>query len=119
MLTMQQTSGLSQSYSRRRNSVPNGQIQRLLEFANMQMAAEAFLSRVEDLTINRPPEELVLGRLQDGNFHSGKFTPSQAQEFVNKYEVLAQYRNDPLLPSGAGFSGTLLKNRLSGELTLS
>jgi hypothetical protein len=35
----------------------NGQIRQLLEFANLQMAAEAFLSRPGDTVPDRPNEE--------------------------------------------------------------
>jgi Ca2+-binding RTX toxin-like protein len=97
----------------------HGQINRLLEFANMQMAAEAFLSQIGDDIPNLPPAGQVRARLVAGNFHASKFMPVQAQQFVDTYEVLAQYRNDPLLPSGSGFSGTLFKHKATGELTLS
>lgn len=60
----------------------------------------------------------VRERLIEGNTHASHFTPTQAADFVNEYTVLAQYRNDPLLPGGTGFSGTLFKSK-SGELTLS
>ena len=40
----------------------NGQINQLLEFANMQMAAEAFLARADDNVPNRPPEEQIVIR---------------------------------------------------------
>jgi hypothetical protein len=33
----------------------NGQISKLLEFASMQMAAEAFFSQFADATLNKPP----------------------------------------------------------------
>jgi Ca2+-binding RTX toxin-like protein len=107
--------------------VANKQISRLLEFINMQMGAEAFLSQSSDDTPNRPPEQQVEQRLVQGNTHISKFTPVQAGAFVRDYEVLTQYRNDPLLAGGAGFSATLFRCRVSdharglveGELTLS
>ncbi len=96
----------------------NSQIQKYLEFANMQMATEAFLLRATDN--GALPDNLeIVGRLNTGNTHASKFTAGQAEDFVSRYEVLAQYRNDPLLGGGAGFSGTLFKNRSTGELTLS
>lgn len=97
----------------------NEQILQLLEFANLQMAAEAFLSQSGDLIPGRPPEGEIETRLEDGNTHNSRFTSVQAQRFVDTYEVLAQYRNDPLLGGGSGFSGTLFRNRTTGELTLS
>jgi len=45
----------------------NGQINKLLEFANMQMAAEAFLSQQQDPIPNRPSPGDVLDRLIEGN----------------------------------------------------
>ena len=99
----------------------NGQINKLLEFANMQMAAEAFLARALDAVPNKPPDDQaeIASRLVLGNTHASKFMPVQAEQFTAQYEVLAQYRNDPLKAGGTGFSGTLFKNRETGELTLS
>lgn len=99
----------------------NGQIGRLFEFANMQMAAEAFLSRAGDQVPNAPPEDQIKRRLEEGNTRTNFFTPVQATQFTAQYEVLAQYRNDPLQlnSTGTGFSGTLFRNKTTGELTLS
>ncbi|OGA04114.1 MAG: hypothetical protein A3H35_09190, partial [Betaproteobacteria bacterium RIFCSPLOWO2_02_FULL_62_17] len=94
-------------------------IERLLEYANQQLAAEAFLSRFDDDEPGRPPENRILARLQSGNGHASKFVFSEAEKFAAEYEVLAQFRNDSLLAGGSGFSGTLFKRRDSGELTLS
>jgi len=94
----------------------NGQLNRLLDFANMQMAAEAFLSQSVDDTPNRPPESELRTRLEDGNTHTSKFMPAQAEQFVAQYEVLTQYRNDSLLPGKTGFSGTLFRNRATANL---
>lgn len=96
----------------------NNQINRLLEFASMQMAAEAFLVEGGDQGIIQP-DNVIRTRLERGNFHLSKFMPVQVEQFITQYEVLAQYRNDPLLPGGSGFSATLFKNRLTEELTLS
>ncbi|MEX2164957.1 MAG: hypothetical protein WD823_12030, partial [Sulfuricaulis sp.] len=71
-----------------------GQISKLLEFANMQMAAEAFLSRLGDDTPNIPPAGQIQARLTQGNTHASTFTPIQAEQFTAQYEVLTQYRND-------------------------
>ena len=65
------------------------------------------------------PAGAVSTRLQEGNTHLSRFTQSEADKFASDYEVLAQCRNDPRLASGAGFSGTLFRNRSTGELTLS
>ncbi len=55
----------------------NNQINKLLEFANMQMAAEAFLARALDAVPNRPPDDQaeIASRLVLGNTHASKFTP--------------------------------------------
>ena len=97
----------------------NNQINRLLEFANMQMAAEAFLLRDGDNGILPTDLVEVRARLVQGNFHASRFMSAQAVQFTTQYEVLAQYRNDPTLSEGTGFSGTLFRNRATGELTLS
>jgi Ca2+-binding RTX toxin-like protein len=97
----------------------NSQLARLLEFANMQMASEAFLLQQPDLGVIPTDRETVVTRLTTGNTHASRFTLVQANQFFSQYEVLAQYRNDPQLASGAGFSGTLFKSRETGELTLS
>jgi Ca2+-binding RTX toxin-like protein len=97
----------------------NSGINRTLEFSVLQSAGEAFLSLETDDFPNRPPSGDIRNRLIDGNAHANKFMPTQADEFVDRYEVLAQFRNDPLLSEATGFSGTLFRNRESGELTLS
>lgn len=97
----------------------NGQINKLLEFVNLQMAAEAFLSRQGDAIPNQPNQADIFARLVDGNYHAGQFTSVQAQQFATQYEVVTQYRNDPLKSDDTGFSATLIKNRETGELTLS
>lgn len=81
----------------------------LLQYANLQMAAEAFL--VDD----NPPHALK-GALQkaltDGNFHASKFTELQAKEFLENWEVVAQQRN-----TGTGFSGTLFRRIKNDPIT--
>ena len=48
----------------------NGQMNKLLEFANMQMAAEAFLSRLGDAIPNQPLSTDIRDRLIEGNTHA-------------------------------------------------
>ena len=96
----------------------NNQIVRLHDFANLQMASESFLLRETDRGVIQNDQVIRL-RLTDGNTHASKFMPVQAAQFVNDYEVLTQYRNDPNLPGGSGFSGTLFRNKATQELTLS
>src|SRR5258707_1088966 len=100
-------------------AMANGYINRLLGFANMQMAAEAFLARGDDEVPNQPPEEQIASRLIAGNTHASVFTPVQAEQFTAQYEVITQYRNDPQQQGDTGVSATLFRNRQSGELTIS
>ena len=89
----------------------NNQINQLLEFANMQMAAEAFLLR--DVDGGALPDNVeMVRRLTQGNTHTNIFTPTQATQFTTQFEVVAQYRNDPLETGGTGFSATLFKNQI-------
>ena len=44
----------------------NGQINKLLEFANMQMAAEAFLSRADSAIPNQPRADQIVADLSTG-----------------------------------------------------
>ena len=95
----------------------NNQINKLLEFANMQMAAEAFLIRGDEPAV---PAGEVVRRLVQGNTHASAFTQVQAEQFTTQYEVVTQYRNDPLESGGTGFSATLFRNKTSpNEYTLS
>ena len=64
----------------------NGQINKLLELVNMQMAAEAFLARANDS--NLPPANLIVDRLEQGNGRSKYFTPTQAADFTSRFQVL-------------------------------
>jgi hypothetical protein len=98
----------------------NSQIQQYLRFANLQMAAEAFI--VEQGSGGNavvPSDAEVRDRLVRGNFHASRFSLETAQDFIDTYEVIAQDRNDPREPTGTGFSGTLFRDRMTGELTLS
>lgn len=83
-----------------------------LKYANLQMAAEAFL--IDKLT-GKPYSDTdkLAAALLDGNKHSSKFTPTQAAEFATEYTVVAHQDN-----TGTGFSGTLFKDN-AGNYTLS
>ncbi|MBL0075979.1 MAG: hypothetical protein IPP41_08660 [Rhodocyclaceae bacterium] len=71
----------------------------LLKYANLQMAAEAFL-----VNPNGTVKDDIKQALIDGNNHASKFTDTQAKAFVDQWEILAQVDNTP-----TGFSGTLFK----------
>lgn len=73
----------------------------ILKYADLQMAAEAFL--VADKTTGELKTNLKQV-LTDGNGHNSRFTPKQAEEFLTHWEVVDQKAN-----TSTGFSGTLFK----------
>lgn len=81
----------------------NNQFNKLRELANMQMAAEAFLLIGADNGVV-PGDTAIRARLELGNTHTSFFTPVQASQLTDRYQVLAQNRNDPLQAAGTGFS---------------
>jgi hypothetical protein len=88
-----------------------------LKYANLQMAAEAFL--VEE---NGKLKDNIEQALIQGNNHASRFTPTQAADFVTHWKVLDQEAN-----TSSGFSGTLFEcieddpvtGAKKGELVLS
>ena len=85
-----------------------------LKFANLQIAAEAFLLTDEDHPKPKSGSDLIAA-LVDGNNRSLKFTQTQAEAFSDEWEVVAQKAN-----TATGFSGTLFRNKAHpGELVLS
>ena len=101
-----------------------------LEFANLQIAAEAFYDRINDAPNwqvgnqgNIKFENIITKPLLvTGNDHNSKFSPTLAAEFIQKWKMVAHIAN-----TGAGFSGTLFEalNDIpgteikKGDLTLS
>ena len=78
--------------------------QQLLKYANLQMAAEAFLT-VKGDSENTPLTGAALASaLVRGNEHSSKFTVSGAADFIEHWRVVAQQPN-----TDAGFSGTVFE----------
>jgi hypothetical protein len=74
-----------------------------LKYANLQMAAEAFLK--DELTgEERYSGGNLITALKAGNNRSLLFTDTQATAFADQWEVLDQKAN-----TGTGFSGTLFK----------
>lgn len=91
-------------------------IAELLKYADLQMAAEAFIRDPETLALATSGPELR-ERVIAGNGRASKFTLTQATRFVDQvtgWTVLDQVPNTP-----TGFSGTLFKNITSGELVVS
>jgi pimeloyl-ACP methyl ester carboxylesterase len=79
--------------------MPTPTISEYLQFANLQMAAEAFLVR-DDGTVR----DDIAAALIAGNNHASRFTQNQADSFAEQWEVLDQKAN-----TATGFSGTLFK----------
>jgi Ca2+-binding RTX toxin-like protein len=85
----------------------------LLKYANLQMAAEAFLVNGTTPKIGSDLKQA----LTDGNGHASRFTETQATAFADQtdgWTVLDQRAN-----TSTGFSGTLFKNNKTGELVMS
>ena len=96
----------------------NNQINQFLEFANMQMAAEAFLLREGESGIGSVSAEQLIARLELGNTHASHFTPVQADQLTQDYRVLTHFRYDPLKPGETGFSATLFQKINSEVMTV-
>lgn len=79
-----------------------------LKYANLQMAAEADLPAdfVGDIPV---------ARLTEGNHRSSRFTDTSAAQFNSDGWTVAAHQAD----TSTGFSGTLFKNKATGELVLS
>lgn len=82
-----------------------------LKYANLQMAAEAFIRDGDQF---RNTGGQLIQALIDGNKHNSKFTEAQASAFAAEWEAVDQQAN-----TSTGFSGTLFKNRNTGELVMS
>ena len=83
-----------------------------LKYANLQMAAEAFLIDDQGRQLFSGP--LLEAALIKGNKHASKFTETQAKDFATRYKVIAHIPN-----TGSGFSGTLFQDQNTKEYTLS
>jgi hypothetical protein len=81
------------------------------KYANLQMAAEAFLTN-PDGTIKI--DKAYITALEDGNGHPSRFPTLLAEEFASTWEVVAQQENTP-----SGFSGTLFREKATGDLVMS
>lgn len=81
-----------------------------LKYANLQMAAEAFLVR-NDGTVRGD----IVAALMEGNKHALRFTETQATAFSAQWKIIDQKANTP-----TGFSGTLFQsNSNSNEYVIS
>ena len=92
-----------------------------LKFANLQMAAEALYgyNATPPGTVltpgdKRANEVIAVPNLTAGNLHASKFTATEATKFAAQWTVVEHISN-----TTTGFSGTLFKDKDTGELVLS
>jgi hypothetical protein len=57
-----------------------------LKYANLQMAAEAFIRNEQTLELS-PSGDLLRIALIAGNGHASRFTDAQAQAFVDQHQL--------------------------------
>jgi len=79
----------------------NESIATYLKYANLQMAAEAFLCDDNGKIFT---DDLFIKALVAGNNHASKFPDALATEFASQWEVVAHQPN-----TDSGFSGTLFR----------
>lgn len=86
-----------------------------LKYSNLQMAAEAFLTKANGEVLTDTDE--IRNALLRGNNHASRFTAQLADEFLDSAKgwiVVAQRPN-----TQTGFSGTLFRNNQTRELVIS
>ena len=88
------------------------EISTYLKYANLQMAAEAFIAPRNSAPSTPAAGALLTGVLTVGNTRSSKFTQVQADEFVKDWTVVEHISN-----TATGFSGTLFRALRSDEST--
>ena len=87
-----------------------------LKYANLQMAAEAFIRDPVTYVLSGSGTDLI-DALKTGNNHASRFTETQAEAFadpVTGWTVLDQCINTP-----SGFSCTLFKYNQTDECVIS
>ncbi len=96
--------------------MPESNISLWLRFTQQQIAAESYL---HDININDPAA--VAAALVRGNNRQGfpevgftRLVQTQADQFAARYQILDHHAND-----ATGFSATLMRDRTTGEYTLS
>jgi hypothetical protein len=92
-----------------------------IKYANLQMASESlfgFDATVQGANLTPrqvlPSAEIDPLNLELGNRHTTKFTSTEASKFAAQWSIESHISN-----TATGFSGTLFKNKVSGELTIS
>ena len=94
-------------------------VSQLLQYVRVQMAAESLYGYDARKPLILTPGETRSGSilpawLTEGNGHASKFTETDATKFVSEWEVIEHKSN-----TDSGFSGTLFKNKTTGEYVLS
>lgn len=93
----------------------NKEISSYLKYANLQIAAEA-LYGLKAASAGSPFQgDIDVQVLMLGNERTSKFTATQAQSFIAEGWTIA----DHISNTRSGFSGTLFKNKETGELVMS
>lgn len=89
-----------------------------MEFANLQMAAEALYDKQTSIPSRKAKTNLFNENLittpdflRAGNNRTNKFTATQAEEFAQKWEIVSHIAN-----TGTGFSGTLFRATKKGGI---
>ena len=91
-----------------------------LRFALQQMAAESYLNNVDLSSPEQVARRLLLGNNAEGfpeagfTRFTGTLTHGQAHDFVQRFQIIDHHAND-----ATGFSATLMKDKTTGEYTLS
>jgi hypothetical protein len=80
-------------------------------YANLQMAAEAFIRDEQTGTLSDTGQDLITA-LERGNKHASAFPEPLARTFADDWKILDQRIN-----TGTGFSGTLFQRLNSDPLT--
>jgi Ca2+-binding RTX toxin-like protein len=105
--------------------MPTPTIAEMLKYANLQMAAEALYTFKAKTDPNQAPGDLLTSTghfnlaltadiLTTGNEHATRFAPTEAAAFAAQWEVVDHISN-----TTTGFSGTLFKDKVTGELVMS
>ncbi|WP_138856475.1 hypothetical protein [Inhella inkyongensis] len=84
----------------------------LLKYADLQMAAEAFLVATNDPAKTPFKGQALIDALTEGNKHASRFTKAQAEHFEKHWAVEAQQSN-----TRTGFSGTVFRCHTDAPLT--
>ncbi|HQS39346.1 calcium-binding protein [Polaromonas sp.] len=88
-----------------------------LKYANLQMAAESLfgITNVDAPGTLKLTGSMDVASLTKGNDRASKFTSTQADQLVADGWAVVEHKSN----TATGFSGTLFKNTLTGELVLS